>query len=101
MVCDEGSGTGLDGELMDLMSRLLRLREGVCVVFEVEKVVMDDWVWFHKYVKPRILERGVKVDGAGLSIDGAVDIKERSQVTVNCQGVDSDIEYNDSVLSTV
>lgn len=76
---DEGSGTGSAGELMDLMRRLLRLREGVCELFENGRVVMEDWVWLRKYVKPRILERGVTVNEAGLSVDGndAVGINER------------------------
>lgn len=80
MACDEGSGSGPAGELMDLMRRLLRLREGVCVVFEDRMVVVEDWVWLRKYVKPRILERGVE---AGLSVvkslsgdDEAVGIKK-------------------------
>ena len=80
MARDEGSDTGSVGELMDLMRRLLRLREGVCVVFENGRVVVEDWVWLRKYVKPRILERGVKVDEAGLSIGGeddTVGINER------------------------
>lgn len=34
MASEEGSGTGSAGELMDLMRRLLRLREGACVAFE-------------------------------------------------------------------
>ena len=68
MVRDEVSGTGSAGELMDLMRRLLRLREVVWVVFDKGRVVKEDWVWLRKYVKPRILERGVKVDGAGLSV---------------------------------
>lgn len=31
-------------------------------------LVAEDWVWLRKYVKPRILERGVEVDEAGLSV---------------------------------
>ena len=53
---------------MDLMRRLLRLREGFCVVFENVAVVVDDWVWFRKKVKPRILERGAGVVEVGLSV---------------------------------
>lgn len=48
MARDEASGTGPAGELMDLMRRLLRLREGVCVVFENGRVVVEDWVWLRK-----------------------------------------------------
>lgn len=59
------SGTGSAGEVMDLMTRLVRLREGICVVFENEMLDEEDWVWLRKYVKPRSLERGVKVDEAG------------------------------------
>ena len=95
---DEGSGTGSAGELMDLMRRLLRLREGACVVFENGRVMVEDWVWLRKYVKPRILERGVKVDGAGLSVDGddeAVGINECFKSNDQCQSVDSGV---DSVL---
>lgn len=74
MARDEESGTGSAGEVMDLMRRLLRLREGVYVVFENGRVVVEeDWVWLRKYVKPRILERGVKVDDAGLSVGGGND----------------------------
>ena len=79
MAHDRGSGTGSAGEVMDLIRRLLRLREGVCVVFENGSVLMEDWV-LRKYVKPRILERGVE---AGLSVvkglgddDDAVGINE-------------------------
>ena len=74
MAEDRGSGTGSAGELMDLMKRLLRLREGVCVVFENGSVLVEeDWVP-RKYVKLRILERGVE---AGLSVDDdAVGINE-------------------------
>lgn len=62
---DRESGTGPAGEVMDLMKRLLRLREGVCVVFENGNVLVEDWV-LRKYVKPRILGRGVVE--AGLSV---------------------------------
>ena len=74
MAQDKGPGTGSAGELMDLMKRLLRLREGVCVVFENGSVLVEeDWVP-RKYVKLRILERGVE---AGLSVDDdAVGINE-------------------------
>ena len=64
---DKESGTGSAGDVMDLMKRLLRLREGVCVVFENERVLVEDWV-LRKYVKPRILERGVEAGEAGLSV---------------------------------
>ncbi len=89
---DEGSGTGSAGELMDLMRRLLRLREGACVVFENGRVMVEDWVWLRKYVKPRILERGVRVDEAGLSVDGddeAVGINECFKSNDQGQSVDS------------
>ena len=51
------------------------------MVFEDVRVVMEDWVWFRKYVKPRILERGVEADEAGLSVEGddVVGINERSE----------------------
>lgn len=80
MARDKGSSSGPAGELMDLMRRLLRLREEVCVMFEDVRVGVEDWVWLRKYVKPRILERGVE---AGLSVvkgfgddDDAVGIKK-------------------------
>lgn len=73
MARDEGLGTGSAGELMVLIRRLLRLRKGVGVAFEAGMVVMEDWVWLRKYVKPRILERGVKVDEAGLSVGSGDD----------------------------
>lgn len=64
MAQDRESGTGSAGDDMDLMKRLLRLREGVCVVFENGSVLVEDWV-LRKYVKPRIFGRGVE---AGLSV---------------------------------
>ena len=82
---------------MDLMRRLLRLREWVCVMFENVRMVMGDCVWFRKYVKPRILERGVKVDEAGLSIGGddeAVGIKHRFLGGDECQSVDYGTYYD-------
>ena len=87
---DESFGTGSAGELMDLMRRLLRLREEVCTVFEDARLVMEDWVWLRKYVKPRILERGVKVDEAGLSVkadDDALGINKCFQGNCDCQSV--------------
>ena len=49
--------------------------------FEDMRVGLEDWVWLRKYVKRRMLERGVE---AGLSVvkgfddDDAVGIKEES-----------------------
>ena len=73
MARDKRTGTGSARELMDMMRWLLRLRECVYVVFENARVVTEDWVWSRKHVKPRSLERGVRVDQAGLSVGGGDD----------------------------
>ena len=39
----EVSDTGSAGEVMDLMTRFVRLRERFCVVFETEMVDEEDW----------------------------------------------------------
>lgn len=94
MARDKRTGTGSARELMDRMRRLMRLRESVYVVFENARVVMEDWVWSRKYVKPRIFERGVRVDEAGLSVGGddeAVGINERFSGDDECQCVDTGI----------
>ena len=57
-------GIGSAGELMDLMRRLRRLLERICVVSENVRVAMEDWVWFRRCVC------GVKIEGAGLSFRG-------------------------------
>ena len=80
MARDKRIGTGSAWELMDMMRPLLRLRESLDEVFEKVSVLVEDWVWSRKYVKPRILERGARVDEAGLSVGGddeAVGINER------------------------
>ena len=94
MARDKRTGTGSARELMDRMRRLMRLRESLYVVFENARVVMEDWVWSRKYVKPRILERGVRVDEAGLSVGGddeGVGINERFSGDDECQSVDTGI----------
>lgn len=79
----KGKGIGSAGELMDLMRRLRRLLEGICVVFENVRVAMEDWVWFRKCVKGRIFERGVKIEGAGLSFRGDDDLCDKLRVGIN------------------
>ena len=89
----EVSDTGSAGEVMDLMTRLVRLRERICVVFENEMVDEEDWGMASEVCETSNLwSVGLKLTKRGLSICADSDddeaVRHTSTAADDCQSVD-------------
>ena len=94
LACFEVSDTGSAGEVMDLMTRFVRLRERFCVVFETEMVDEEDWGMASEVCETSNLRSvGLKLTKRGLSICGVDSdddeaVMHASTATDDCQSVD-------------